>query len=158
MAIRQPSPAPPHRAAPRLALLVGLVLAGLLAMHGLTAPAHPAAAERPPTSHGHGHERAAAERPLPGHGAQPAAAVSPHGPAASPADAACAHPDEGGAHAGHADTVCAAASLGGAPAWPGPTPAPAVTPDGADAVHLATPATPFERGPPDLSHLRVLRI
>ncbi|WP_233580811.1 DUF6153 family protein, partial [Streptomyces triticirhizae] len=74
------------------------------------------------------------------------------------ADAACAHPDGGGAHADHADTVCAAASLGGAPAWPGPSPAPAVTPDGADAVHLATPATPFERGPPDLSQLRVLRI
>ncbi|RMI43576.1 hypothetical protein EBN88_06690, partial [Streptomyces triticirhizae] len=61
MVIRQPSPVAPRRAARRLALLVGLVVAGLLAMHGLTPPAHPAAAERPPASHdhGHGHERAA---------------------------------------------------------------------------------------------------
>lgn len=128
-------------------LLVLVVLAGLVAMHGL-GPAPASAATHAGVASHHvsavGHEKAVAD------------------------DAACqdgcVHAGDpagggGGGHTEHADATCAATGTVGAPVLP----APAVLPGHAEAqavpAHGAIPdATACGRAPPSLSELQLLRI
>ncbi|WP_336320350.1 DUF6153 family protein [Streptomyces lavendofoliae] len=127
----------PRRVRPpayRKALLILAVLAGVLAMHGLTpgtaAPAH---------TGGHAHA----------------------GPAAHVTGDACDHVDagrDGAGHARHADSTCAAAGVSGAPAQP-TLPAGTVPVAGGTAPHARpAAATAPGRAPPDLAQLQLLRI
>ncbi|MEV6406074.1 DUF6153 family protein [Streptomyces bobili] len=128
-----------------LLLLVLVVLAGLVAMHGLGPAPVPAAAH--------------------------AAAASPHAPAAGHERTAasgvlcrdgCVHADDpagSGGHAEHADATCAVTGTAGSPALT----ALAVLPGHAEArailAHGVTPgATACGRAPPTLSELQLLRI
>ncbi|MFF8261321.1 DUF6153 family protein [Streptomyces virginiae] len=128
-------------------LLVLVVLAGLVAMHGLGPAPVPAGAHAAATSHHAsvaGHEKAIAD------------------------DAACqdgcAHAGDpagsgGGGHAEHADATCAATGTVGAPVLP----APAVLPGHAEgqavlANGVVPGATACGRAPPSLSELQLLRI
>ncbi|MFD5255291.1 DUF6153 family protein [Streptomyces bobili] len=126
-------------------LLLLVVLAGLVAMHGLGPAPIPAAAHGSAASlhaPATGHERAAASGVLCQDG--------------------CVHADDpagGGGHAEHADATCAATGTAGGPVLP----APAVLPGHAEALavlaHGITPyATACGRAPPTLSELQLLRI
>lgn len=113
--------------------LVLMVLAGLLAMHGLG----PAPAKVPAVRGGHsapmGHEDAA----------------RPSGD--------CAHAVGGAGHTKHADTTCAAVGVGAPCAPPPPASAPGV-PAAQVLVPGVSGAPEGGRAPPDLAELQLLRI
>ncbi|MGP3638364.1 DUF6153 family protein [Streptomyces sp. 24-1644] len=127
-------------------LLVLVVLAGLVAMHGLGPAPAPAAAHMTATSHhatAADHEKAIANDP----GCQDG----------------CVHADfpadSGGGHAEHADETCAATGTGGAPVLPAPAALPGHAKAQAVLAHGVTPdATACGRAPPSLSELQLLRI
>ncbi|MFC9184510.1 DUF6153 family protein [Streptomyces globisporus] len=115
-------------------LLVLVVLAGLLAMHGLgPAPARAAA-----VSGGHG-------------------ALTVHeGSVQAAGDRA--HAAGGAGHAQHADVTCAAAGVGAPYAPPPPASAPGV-PTAAQVLFTSASGAPGGgRAPPDLAELQLLRI
>ncbi|MEU4728823.1 DUF6153 family protein [Streptomyces sp. NPDC023588] len=130
-----------------LVLLVLLVMAGLVAMHGLGPAPVPAVAHTGATSHhasAVGHERTTA-----------ADASSRNGcvHAGDPAD------DRGGGHAEHADVTCAATGTAGAPVLPAPAAASAQADAEAVLEHGVIPvACVCGRAPPSLSELQLLRI
>ncbi|MFE9845034.1 DUF6153 family protein [Streptomyces goshikiensis] len=118
-------------------LLVLVVLAGVLAMHGL-GPG-PASAPAPTAAGAH---------------AMPMA----HNEAGQQVAGDCSHTDGGMGHADHADATCAAAGVGAAYAPPALAaaldagPVPVALPGGA----AGTPES--GRAPPDLAELQLLRI
>ncbi|MGW7453087.1 DUF6153 family protein [Streptomyces sp. NPDC054787] len=128
-------------------LLVLLVLAGLVAMHGLGPTPVPAAAHAGAPSHhpaAVGHERTTA--------------------ADASSRNACVHAGDpagnrGGGHAEHADATCAATGTAGAPVLPAPAAASAQADAQAVLAHGAIPgACACGRAPPSLSELQLLRI
>jgi hypothetical protein len=118
-------------------LLVLAVLAGIVAMHGLTPDVMPAAHM------------------------MPAATMSPA--ARAPAmSASCTHAVRSGGpadghHSSHADTTCAAAGTAGGPALRALTPALGVAAEPPVSAGAVEPAT-GGRAPPDLAELQLLRI
>lgn len=127
---------------PGFVLLVLAVLAGVLAMHGLSPG--PASVKAPAT-------KAAAAGG--GHGV-----VTVHEQTGHQTVGDCSHPVGGSGHAHHADATCAAAGVGAPYAPPTPTSALGITPT--VAVPPAGPAGVPEGGrePPDLAELQLLRI
>ncbi|WP_327304102.1 DUF6153 family protein [Streptomyces sp. NBC_01298] len=128
-------------------LLVLVVLAGLVAMHGLGPAPMASAAHAAATSHhasAAGHERAAASEAL--------------------CNAGCVHADDpagsgGSGHAEHADATCAATGTAGAPVLPAPAVLPGHVQAQAVLAHGVIPgATACGRAPPSLSELQLLRI
>jgi hypothetical protein len=118
-------------------LLVLAVLAGIVAMHGLTPDVMPA-------TH-----------------MMPAATMSPAAPAHA-MSASCTHAVRSGGPAdghksSHADTTCAAAGTAGGPALPALTPALGVAAEPPVSAGAVEPAT-GGRAPPDLAELQLLRI
>lgn len=118
-------------------LLVLAVLAGIVAMHGLTPDVMPAAHM------------------------MPAATMSPAAPAPA-MSASCTHAVRSGGpadghHSSHADTTCAAAGTAGGPALPALTPALGVAAEPPVSAGAVEPAT-GGRAPPDLAELQLLRI
>lgn len=129
--------ASPHRPAGRLtALLVMLVLAGVLGMHGLG----PRGAVSPsPREAAHTlHLTHSAEVPR--------------------ASDACSHTDSGGNHLAHADATCAAAGTVSAYVPPAPSAALDGVPASAASPVTAPGAASGGRAPPDLAELQLLRI
>jgi hypothetical protein len=117
-----------------LLLLVLLVLAGVLGMHGL------------------------APGPVPASGAGHVTAVTHHEVSAAGPGEDCSHTAGSTGHAEHADTTCAAGGVSSAYTPPALTAAPGAR-EGADAAAGAPPeAAAGGRAPPDLSELQLLRI
>lgn len=125
-----------HRPAGRWpVLLVMVVLAGVLGMHGL------------------GPDGAAVPRPAAGHGMATA-----HPPGSPQVDGPCSHTADGSGHPAHADGTCAAAGTASAyapPALSGSLPG---TPSASSAAVGVPASTDNGRAPPDLSELQLLRI
>lgn len=123
------------------ALLVLSLLAGVLAMHGLTAgSASPSPAAAPALAH---------------HAVTMTAAATMDGPRA-----VCPGDDGMPAHSGHADQLCVSGAVPGAPHLPAL--APAVTSQAVAPPHGPLPGTPSGppdgRAPPGLAELQLLRI
>ncbi|MFV2121647.1 DUF6153 family protein [Streptomyces sp. Act-28] len=118
-----------------LTLLVTVVLAGLLGMHGL------------------GPDGAAAPRPETGHGTMTA-----HSPGAPQVSGSCSHTADGSDHPAHADGMCAAAGTASAYAPPALSDSPPGAPPAPSAATSALASTDGGRAPPDLSELQLLRI
>lgn len=133
-AVQSPSRRPAGRG---FVLLVLAVLAGVLAMHGLSPG--PAPIKAPTAVGGHG-------------------VAMIHEKAVHQVVGDCSHTDSGSGHADHADAMCAAASVGAPYVPPALTSALGVTPAVA-ALPGSNAGTPeIGRAPPDLAELQLLRI
>ncbi|MEV0121835.1 DUF6153 family protein [Streptomyces sp. NPDC050703] len=121
-------------------LLLGLVvLAGVLAMHGLGPGPGPVP--------GAAHTSAAS-----GHG------TAMTGAAAHEAGGDCAHTDGGAGHVDHADATCAATGIGTSYVPPASAVALRGAPPAAELPALAEGSAESGRAPPDLAELQLLRI
>ena len=116
-------------------LLVLVVLAGVLGMHGL-APGGVLAAQP-----GAGHEMASAAADSVAH-----------------ADGGCAHTGGGSGHLDHADETCAASGTSSAYTPPALTSTVLDVSAASSLAAAATSAPQVGRAPPDLSKLQLLRI
>ncbi|MEN8651534.1 DUF6153 family protein [Streptomyces sp. 21So2-11] len=118
------------------ALLVLAVLAGVLAMHGLSPG--PVSVATPAAAGGH-------------------TTVTVQGTGHQGGES-CSHTAGGSGHLDHADATCAATGIGAPYTPPALAPALDVAPLAAAPPGRAAEATEVERAPPDLAKLQLLRI